>query len=262
MLKNTSACHFWPFFGTKRWITLELKKISKIANKVLEKRQRRGSVPNFKTRALAVWKLKGKENCKNEHRDNGINFMYNLCTENQCNRATLMAFYTNFATRIFSYGFHQRIRFKRNFKKRPKSDFRQKSNFYALLTALSINFCLLLRELCSLTRCSCEAIWLNPEISPCYALHCFRLVLTTKACLRHHDFRSSRIMVAMISTLGILFSCFPPLSHLSWPPLHHTQAFTGRQFPTSPFPSLSTDEAPVAKRLAVFRVYSFLVLNI
>ena len=31
---------------------------------------------------------------------------------------------------IFSHGFHQKIRFKRNFKKRPKSDFRQKSNFW------------------------------------------------------------------------------------------------------------------------------------
>ena len=30
---------------------------------------------------------------------------------------------------IFSHGFHQKIRFKRKFKKRPKSDFRQKSNF-------------------------------------------------------------------------------------------------------------------------------------
>ena len=30
---------------------------------------------------------------------------------------------------IFSHGFHQTIRFKINFKKRPKSDFRQKSNF-------------------------------------------------------------------------------------------------------------------------------------
>ena len=30
---------------------------------------------------------------------------------------------------IFSYSFRQKIRFKRNFKKRPKRDFRQKSNF-------------------------------------------------------------------------------------------------------------------------------------
>ena len=29
----------------------------------------------------------------------------------------------------FSHGFHQKFRSKRNFKKRPKSDFRQKSNF-------------------------------------------------------------------------------------------------------------------------------------
>ena len=68
---------FGPFFGTKRWIIFERKKISKIANKLLEKRQRRGSVPNFKTRALAVWKLKGKENCENEHRETA-SFMYNF----------------------------------------------------------------------------------------------------------------------------------------------------------------------------------------
>ena len=30
---------------------------------------------------------------------------------------------------FFSHGFHQKIRFKGNFKKRPKSDFRQKSIF-------------------------------------------------------------------------------------------------------------------------------------
>ena len=68
---------FGPFFGTKRWITFERKKISKIANKVLEKRQWRGSVPNFETKALVVWKLKGKENCENEHRETA-SFMYNF----------------------------------------------------------------------------------------------------------------------------------------------------------------------------------------
>ena len=30
---------------------------------------------------------------------------------------------------IVSHGFHQKIRFERNFKKRSKSDFRQKSDF-------------------------------------------------------------------------------------------------------------------------------------
>ena len=68
---------FGPLFGTKQWITLERKNTSKIANNILEKRQRRGSVPNFKTRALAVWKLKGKENCENEHRETA-SFMYNF----------------------------------------------------------------------------------------------------------------------------------------------------------------------------------------
>ena len=38
---------------------------------------------------------------------------------------------------IFSHGFHQKIRYKRNFKKRPKSDFRQKSNFSPYSDALN-----------------------------------------------------------------------------------------------------------------------------
>ena len=38
---------------------------------------------------------------------------------------------------IFSYGFHQKIRFKRSFKKRPKSDYRQKSNFQPYSDALT-----------------------------------------------------------------------------------------------------------------------------
>ena len=68
---------FGPFFGTKRWITLEQNKILKIANNLLESRQLRGVEPNFKTKALAVRKLKGKENCENEHRETA-SFMYNF----------------------------------------------------------------------------------------------------------------------------------------------------------------------------------------
>ena len=34
---------------------------------VLEKNRLKGSVSNFKTEALAVRKLKGNENCENEH---------------------------------------------------------------------------------------------------------------------------------------------------------------------------------------------------
>ena len=44
---------------------------------MLEKRPLRGSVPNFKTNALADWKLKGRENCENEHRETA-SFMYNV----------------------------------------------------------------------------------------------------------------------------------------------------------------------------------------
>ena len=75
--KTRPHVNFGPFFGTKRWITFERKKISKIANKVLEKRQRRESVPIFKSKAFAVRKLKGKENWENEHRETA-SFMYNF----------------------------------------------------------------------------------------------------------------------------------------------------------------------------------------
>ena len=74
---------------------------------MLEKRSLRRSGPNFKTKTLTVGKLKGKENCENEHREK--KFYARLCTENQCNQATLMAFYTNFAAEFFSHGFHENI---------------------------------------------------------------------------------------------------------------------------------------------------------
>ena len=43
----------------------------------MEKRRPRGSWPNFKSKAFAVRKLKGKENCENEHRETA-SFMYNF----------------------------------------------------------------------------------------------------------------------------------------------------------------------------------------
>ena len=77
MLKNTPACQFWPIFWYKTVNNSWTKQDIKIANKVLEKRQLRRSVPNFKTKALAVWKLKGKENWENEHRETA-SFIYNF----------------------------------------------------------------------------------------------------------------------------------------------------------------------------------------
>ena len=40
--------------------------------------------------------------------ENYSQFYVQLCTENQCNRATLMAFYTNFATEVFHMAFARR----------------------------------------------------------------------------------------------------------------------------------------------------------
>ena len=64
-------------------------------------------MPNFKTRALAFQKLKGKENCENEHRETA-SFMYNFVQKTNAHHATLMAFYTNFATEFFHTVFTRR----------------------------------------------------------------------------------------------------------------------------------------------------------
>ena len=70
---NIGSASALPIIGSASALPI----ISKIANTVLEKRQLRGSVPNFKTKALAVRKLKGKEICENERRETA-SFMYNF----------------------------------------------------------------------------------------------------------------------------------------------------------------------------------------
>ena len=98
-----------------------------MANKVLEKRPLRGSVPTFKTKALAVRKLKRKENCESEHRETA-SLMYNFVQKTNATKQLWWHFIPT-SPMTFSHRFHQKIRFKRYFKKKPKSDFRQKSNF-------------------------------------------------------------------------------------------------------------------------------------
>ena len=44
-------------------------------------------MPNFMTKALAVRKLKGKENCENEHREKA-NFLYNFVQKTKATKAT------------------------------------------------------------------------------------------------------------------------------------------------------------------------------
>ena len=121
---------FGPFFGTKRWITFEWKKISKIANKILEKRQRRGSVPNFKTRTLAVWKLKGKENCESEHRETA-SFMYNFVQKTNATKQLWWHFIPTSPLNFFT-----RFSPEDPFEKEPKSDFRQKSSHWLVVSHL------------------------------------------------------------------------------------------------------------------------------
>ena len=123
------ACQFWPIFCTKRWKTLERHDISKIANKILENRQLRGSVPNFKTKALAVWKIKGKENWENKHRKT-TSFMYNFVQKTNATKQLWWHFMPT-SPLNFSHGFYQNIRFKRNFKKKPKKWFSSKVQFLA-----------------------------------------------------------------------------------------------------------------------------------
>ena len=118
MLKTRLHVNFGPFFGTKRWISLERHKISKVANKVLEKRQRRGRVPNFKTKALAVWKLQGKENCENEHRETA-SFMYNFVQKTNATKQLWWHFIPTLPLN-FSNGFHQKIRSERNLRRDQK----------------------------------------------------------------------------------------------------------------------------------------------
>ena len=105
--KTRPHVNFAPFFGTKRWITLEQNNISKITNKVLENKQLRGSMPNSKANALVVWKLKGKKKIVKMN----IEKRPVLCTtlyRKPMQPATLMAFYTNFATEFLHTVFTRR----------------------------------------------------------------------------------------------------------------------------------------------------------
>ena len=73
----------------------------------MEKRSLRGSGPNFKTKALAVGKLKGKENCENEHRETA-SFMHDF---EQKTNATKQLWWHFIPTSPlnFSHGFHEKI---------------------------------------------------------------------------------------------------------------------------------------------------------
>ena len=86
------------------------KMITKIANSVLEKRQLRRNVPIFETKAVAVRKLKGKE----EHRETA-NLMCDFYRKPMEPRNFDGILY-QLRHWFFSHGFHQKIRSNRNQK--------------------------------------------------------------------------------------------------------------------------------------------------
>ena len=123
MLKNTPACQIGPILGTKRWLSLKRRQMSKIANKLLEKGQLRGNVPNFRTKALAIPKLKGKEN-----REMNTEKWPVFCTtlyRKPMQSTKFDCIWNQLFNWIFSwsYGFEQKIRWEMNFNKRPKVTF-------------------------------------------------------------------------------------------------------------------------------------------
>ena len=83
----------------------------------------KGSVPKFKTKVLAVQKLKGKENCKSEHRETA-SFMFNFVQKTNATKQLRWHIIPTLPL-SFSYGFHPNICFRMimNFKKRPKVTF-------------------------------------------------------------------------------------------------------------------------------------------
>ena len=71
------ACQIGHFFGTKRWITLEWRNISKIANKVSEKGPLREIVSKFQYKGITCSKFKKKRKLEIEQRETP-NFLYNF----------------------------------------------------------------------------------------------------------------------------------------------------------------------------------------
>ena len=132
-----------------------MKRDIEITNTALEKRQLRGSVPNFKALTLAVQKVQGKETCENVHVETA-NFMYNFVRKSNATEqlwwhfiffskqvprswitsTRLQAFYTNFS---ISHVFNLKIRWRLKFKNRPKASFVKSS-----ISSLMVQFLVLL----------------------------------------------------------------------------------------------------------------------
>ena len=99
MLKNTPACQFWPIFRYKTvnnsWTKLDIKNRWHFGEKTAERK-----CPKFQDQGISRSKVKRKRKLWKWTQRNG-QFYVQLCTENQRNRATLIAIYTNFANEFF-----------------------------------------------------------------------------------------------------------------------------------------------------------------
>ena len=81
--------------------------ISQIADKGNGEETTERKCANFKDQGISCSKVKRKRKFGKWTQRNGRSNVQ-LCTENQCNQATLMAFYTNFATEFFPTVFTRR----------------------------------------------------------------------------------------------------------------------------------------------------------
>ena len=119
-----------------------------------------------------VRKLKGNENCENEHRKTA-SFMYNFnCTENQCNQATLMAFYTNFATEFFHTVFTRRSVSKGTLRRDQKVMF-LKSPISSPIYRDALNLCIKVPAFnCKYFQLFCKAVCQDCSFSFIDVLNC------------------------------------------------------------------------------------------
>ena len=119
MLKNTPACQFWPIFryktGNNSWTKQDTKnRLHGIGEKTSER-----TCAKFQDQGISRSRVKRKRKMWKWTQRNG-QFYVQLCTENQCNQATLMAFYTNLATEFFHTVFTRRSALKGTLRRDQK----------------------------------------------------------------------------------------------------------------------------------------------
>ena len=137
MLQNTPTCHFGPFsvqnsknFWTKKDIKNRQQRIGK---KTTERKW-----ATFQDQGTNRLKIKRKRKLWKWTQRNG-QFYVQLVYRKPMQPCNFDGIFYQLRHWIFSHGFHRTIRVKRKFKKRRKSDFRQKSSFLPYIDALTLS---------------------------------------------------------------------------------------------------------------------------